>query len=58
MRRFFKTYEEAWAFVHELATLGYDPGKRDEACEAFRMIYEAVKAMDESERKAENGKSE
>lgn len=44
--KYFKNYREAWQFVHKFATGGYDHNKQAEACEAFRMIYEAVCKMD------------
>lgn len=49
MRRYFKTYAEAWEFVHKIATGGYDHDKQAEMCEAFRMMHEAAAHMDETE---------
>lgn len=49
MGKYFKTYREAWEFIHRMATTGYDYNKQEEACEAFRMINEAVIAMDAEE---------
>lgn len=45
--RYFKTYKEAWEFVHKIATGGYDHDKQAEMCEAFRMMYEATTFMDQ-----------
>lgn len=44
--KYFKTYQEAWEFVHKIATGGYDHDKQAEMCEAFRMMYEATQLAD------------
>lgn len=55
MGRYFKTYKEAWEFVHKFATGGYDHNKQAEACEAFRMMNEAAMAMDNTAEKDYRG---
>lgn len=54
MGRYFKTYTEAWEFVHKIATGGYDHDKQAEMCEAFKMMYEAAKHADASSLKADD----
>lgn len=46
--KYFKSYKEAWEFVHKFATGGYDHDKQAEACEAFRMMNEAAQLADET----------
>lgn len=46
--KYFKSYREAWEFVHKFATGGYDHDKQAEACEAFRMMNEAAQLADEA----------
>lgn len=52
--KYFKTYKEAWEFVHKFAVGGYDHDKQAEACEAFRMMNEATQLADEEFTKDES----